>query len=334
MQIIRNKKLIIFFVLLILFLSYFFINNIKYSCKNVKHLKDPVGGLESVFGEKDNNIYVMHWGDEFTISKCKQIEGADYNTFKVVSLHFAKDKNNVYYFNDLKGGVIESADPETFKFVNFGYYKDKKYVYDSYGRIIPSDPDTYEEIGSWYAKDKSNVYFIFGPEKKIIKDADPGSFILLGSTTYAKDKSNVYYFGRKIEEADIDTFMDFSGNYAIDKNYVYDKGEIMHGKNPKEFYVTHFTGEIIRPQYKCYDSDHSKKGDAGYYRKGFVRTQNDNHDEIKEYEDYCYSEKFPQYLDKKDNLLESLCREDNEVLYEEYTCRNGCKNGKCNMEKF
>ncbi|MDP3976219.1 MAG: DKNYY domain-containing protein [bacterium] len=71
--------------------------------------------------------------------------------------------------------------------------------------------------------------------RKLIKGADPSSFIATGSI--AKDKRAVYRFGEKIEYADPKTFEIFDENesYGKDEKNVYFDKEKIEGADPTSF---------------------------------------------------------------------------------------------------
>ena len=76
------------------------------------------------------------------------------------------------------------------------------------------DPLSFEELNGWYAKDKSNVYYY--------RPTSGGMQIL------------------KLEKADVKTFKILDGHYkyASDKNYFYDKTEIIEGYKPSQTIFT------------------------------------------------------------------------------------------------
>ena len=91
------------------------------------------------------------------------------------------------------------VDLETLKVLGEGYSKDKNNVYYE-DEIIPrADPTTFEVLNNYYTKDKNNVYYY----RDIIVGADPTTFEVLSyiaygidepfPVPYSKDKNNVYY---------------------------------------------------------------------------------------------------------------------------------------------
>lgn len=84
---------------------------------------------------------------------------------------YFKDNNNVYYFSEFlrKGSdvfnIVEGADPNSFEMLSNCYARDKNYVYDNYGRQMDSiDPNKFKVIvykGHCYGK-FNNTYFSYG----------------------------------------------------------------------------------------------------------------------------------------------------------------------------
>ena len=68
--------------------------------------------------------------------KCSKMEEADKETFEILSLEYAKDKNNVYY----EGKIIKNADLKTFEVIK-----------ENPGKILLNQEQ--------YAHDKNRIYF-------------------------------------------------------------------------------------------------------------------------------------------------------------------------------
>jgi hypothetical protein len=159
-----------------------------------------------------------------------KITGADANTFEVcdngmyslgkqwnretgpeelydmfVSHGYAKDKNNVYYYDsDGKANIVKNACPKTFISLgdgNFGY--DEKSVFFGRSKLQKADPNTWKKYKDlyYYSIDKNIIYYT----NRIIKGADAQTFevleqkVVLGlPAQLAKDKNN-YYWNDSIE---------------------------------------------------------------------------------------------------------------------------------------
>lgn len=67
------------------------------------------------------------------------LQGADANTFDLISFPYSKDKDDVFY----KNTVLPNSDPRTFKILSSKYAKDKNNVYEE-GQIIKGySPDEF-----------------------------------------------------------------------------------------------------------------------------------------------------------------------------------------------
>lgn len=129
---------------------------------------------------------------------------SDIDSFKVLSGHYAKDKNFVYLF--VMSGLQD-------------VYKVEK---------LPNmDINSFNVIESWFSKDKNGIYFY---DDKI-KDADIDSFEVLNES-FAKDKNNVYFvdydnsidnfYCRKFKGIDLNSAKRVNAEYVKDKNNCFD----------------------------------------------------------------------------------------------------------------
>ncbi|MFA6417085.1 MAG: DKNYY domain-containing protein [Patescibacteria group bacterium] len=175
-----------------------------------------------------NPIYTKDKDRVFAV--CKEIIGADPETFELIS-GYAKDKNYAYIYENR----IEGSDGKTFEVLSNGFNKDKNNFYLGAKRI-DVDYLTFT-IGQCYSKDKNNVYYNsnFNSQVQvnpIIKVADVKSFKELGDC-YANDAYNVFFIGRVIEGADTNSFeiANTDKTYihrtydAVDNNFKYKSGK-------------------------------------------------------------------------------------------------------------
>ena len=107
-----------------------------------------------IYYSDNENIYADWW---------IKIDGVNIQTFQLLGLNYAKDKNNIYRWSNF----ITWADIESF--------------------IVLGD-------FSPYAKDKNNVYIW----SKILTWADVSSFEIIDINT-AKDKNHTYKNGKIVE---------------------------------------------------------------------------------------------------------------------------------------
>lgn len=183
------------------------------------------------------------------------IEGADLNTFEIIStdyldstldpkqnptLTYARDKNFLYRV----GEKVLDADPDTLVILGGGYIKDKNLVYSRGEKMEGSDSKTFEFLKYGYARDKNFVYLVW--QNKKIENSDGKSFEILNED-YARDSGAVYYKQKKLEGIDSITFEivyqtypdggapAYSSGYVKDKNSVLYQGLRIEGADPATF---------------------------------------------------------------------------------------------------
>lgn len=171
---------------------------------------------------KDNlNVFFVRQNGESVI-----LDGADVASFKIIeNTCYAKDKESVFFNNSgyrfESFGKIEGADPETFEVISGGYTKDATKVYYNGVNIKGSDVDTFELVGFYHSKDKNFVYY----QGLLIDGADPKTFETTSASYYSKDLKSAYYKGVEIPGVDIETFEISKINQsAKDKNTSYVNG--------------------------------------------------------------------------------------------------------------
>ncbi len=158
------------------------------------------------------------------------IPKANILSFKIIVYPYAKDKNNVYYYQD----KINDANAKTFQVIGGILSKDDINVYTATQKITGADTETieivddFDQYRDFYAKDANYVYYFFqNGRNEIIDKADSKTFEFLNSN-YAKDKNYVYCRQHSVgkisefKEADVDTFEILSQISAKDKNNFYE----------------------------------------------------------------------------------------------------------------
>lgn len=135
---------------------------------------------DTIYYHNDNSIYA----DGRILSE------ADYDTFEVIGLHYAKDKNNIYA--DWK--VLSGVDYSTFKEIDFQHARDKNNIYEYWSIVSFIDAPTFEVLTSIahkgiviYARDKNNIY----AGREVLSWADYSTFEVINETD-AKDKNRTY----------------------------------------------------------------------------------------------------------------------------------------------
>ena len=170
-------------------------------------------------------------------------EGYDSATFKRINESFAKDINHVYYCNE----ILEDADPKTFRALSEEYSADSRYVWYRENKIEGANPQTFvapEKNDSLnftigLAHDDHDYYRQNNP----LHIADMGSFRQIDGS-WAVDRQNVYFIGLEahvgkdiVPIGDYSTFRVLNHLYAADAKYVYYKNKVVEGADPKTFVV-------------------------------------------------------------------------------------------------
>jgi hypothetical protein len=181
-----------------------------------------------------NNIYSYR---SCSLGDHKIIEGADYETFEILSPWYAKDKNHVY----VNKGEILDADAKTFSLLsqsNGSYAKDNISFFYKGEKIEGLDIPSLEITNGRFLQDKNGVYTIVYDYNTYlvttIPDIDISTFEVIPNSYYYKDSKNAYYaegenYVQIIEGVDIESFEDLGGYYLAyytkDKNLIYFNGK-------------------------------------------------------------------------------------------------------------
>ncbi len=218
-----------------------------------------IGNLSNSFKKDDESIYY-----KAPIADLK-IEGADPNTFGVITGRLARDKSNLYLTHKILASFAKKEngklpdwtnkiDVDSFRPLGdseIGYMKDKNSIYyiDCYWMgdcnldldIIDSkSPENFRLLMGKdnngdiknYATDDQNVY----KRGDLLKGIDAKTFEILNDT-YLKDKKHIYYETCKgnchnsppsiLEEADLGSFEVLSNWFSKDKNNCYESWKIV-----------------------------------------------------------------------------------------------------------
>ena len=133
------------------------------------------------------------------------LEQANPATFADLGSGYGRDATHVFYgntgtFGSGKGNVILEADLTSFKVVTDGYGKDNAHIYSTGKVLSGADVNSFARISdSPYFKDKSHVWYRGdGPGGlTLIPEADPNTFVFIGSYGEAKDANHTYGFSAK-----------------------------------------------------------------------------------------------------------------------------------------
>ena len=191
-------------------------------------------------------------------------EGYDSATFERINESFAKDINHVYYCNE----ILEEADPKSFRALDEDYSADSRHVWFREEIIDGANPATFVapkknnslEISIDLAHDDHDYYSQNNP----LHVADMASF-KQKSGSWAIDRQNVYYIGLEAEIGkdlvpigDYRSFRALNHLYAADAKYVYYKNKIVEGADSKTFVVLndehHYGKDKNRVYYHAYAS--------------------------------------------------------------------------------
>jgi len=155
-----------------------------------------------------------------------EIPGADLDTFEPLLAGYSKDKNNVYRNRKKFSG----ADPLTFQTLNFTYAADSTRVWTLEGLIPEVDRATFETC--------DDGEFAPGFKQRIIDNGKVFDYQVIVPHGFAKDKNHVYYYdyqgkNKIIKSADPTTFVSHNdGFFAHDKNFVFCGIQKLPGANP------------------------------------------------------------------------------------------------------
>ena len=165
-----------------------------------------------------NNGKIFYGNDKLEkerfVTEMKSIRDVDVTTFKRLTALYAVDSEKVYY----KGEAVEGIDRNSFEIIRLDLAKDKDSLYFGNNKLdisskgfsflgnISNAPSAQVGINtSVYFKNFESIYYaVFDIEKnkvikiKKIENADKNSFKSL-KNDFAMDKGSVYYKGEKLE---------------------------------------------------------------------------------------------------------------------------------------
>ena len=190
--------------------------------------------------KKETVVYVPY-GNFFELGDSK-VEGADKDTFTVLSYSIAKDNNHIYY----NGEFVSYADVSSFELLepaytdenNYRFYtfaKDKDRVFYYFKPIYSAQPDSFERLWGAYSKDQDMLFYenkefssLSEQIEKITSDKNKNYISVAG---------HIYFKGRPLTNTDFSTFKSLEHNFAMDKNHVYYEENTMTEMSPNGFEV-------------------------------------------------------------------------------------------------
>ena len=205
------------------------------------------------------------------------LDGLDVKTFRalenskdVTSIDYFVDKNNIYYaYENLE--KIQGADKNSFEVLSYYIAKDKNNVYYNGKKMENVDSKSFKNFGDFIGKDKNRVFYVTGNED--IKDVDAKSFEIMGDTYYFRDKNNIFVIKYsndfpdgegfiKLPNIDRNSFITLSEEFGKDKNGIYYIGEKINGINPNNIRVIEEMGQdnyILQSENNYYLTFNSNK---------------------------------------------------------------------------
>lgn len=211
-------------------------------------------------------VFQLYTGGDESI-----VVGADPGSFKRFdeSFHYGKDQNAVYYF----GKRIEGADPESFRMVSLQYWMDAYSVYYNGDKIPGADPESFRHLGGAWAKDANTAYH----KAQAIAVADVATFESIPADGlsylpdfkygYARDSGAYYSYDETLVrvDCDYDSMEILKYGYAKDANRVFFFGHAVVGADPNTFKVPKDSYSKDRG-YDAYDHHY-------YYERGIKKSE-------------------------------------------------------------
>lgn len=195
--------------------------------------------------------------------------------FFVFNTIFAKDDKHCFMQNE----ILNHADVNSFRALNYCFAKDHQFAWCLGGRFRPYDIETFEvcddgfnknlmcttfcfsdgstmagvvHISSGYAKDRHQVYCYDHVGKvKVMKMADPQTFVSCNNGKFGKDNRYVYYYHHLIKKADPRTWklLDAKEGYSCDSKHAFRFKTCFENVDIETLSICEFTakdGEVIK----------------------------------------------------------------------------------------
>ena len=143
------------------------------------------------------------------------------------------DNNDIFAIDDkycyILNSRIAGADVNTFQILNATYAKDKNHAYCFAGKIKEADPSSFQGLDDYYASDNNHVFFYDYEgnvgKAKMVKKADPKTFVPLNGGAFGKDDNNIFSWGLPLNKANVETWVKFSAHpksyYSKDDKRIY-----------------------------------------------------------------------------------------------------------------
>ena len=125
--------------------------------------------LNDDYAIDENFVYVVN----STHTAWVKMPNADRVSFKILDGQYARDADQIFQM----GKKIEGADQNSFSVISgeYGYAKDAQHVYGPGGVIAGADPQTFQVLTQEYSMDSGHVYY----NGKNMPEANSGSFTVV-----------------------------------------------------------------------------------------------------------------------------------------------------------
>ncbi len=217
--------------------------------------------------QKGAVVYVS-MGNFFSLG-AHPIEGADPNTFEVLNYNYAKDRNGIYYQEELLSGLSDHNLQFFSPYTKFGdeqtaysYVKDDKKVFYLGDEMKQADALSFEYLWGDYSLDKNYIFYgdkmmrPRGGSYDTIKGDEQADYIRVDDTVYykgeklvgvdtqhfrvlskelSKDAYRVYYRGEAIDQADAQSFEPINNFFSKDKHRLYYEEKPLPHSDPHSY---------------------------------------------------------------------------------------------------
>lgn len=200
---------------------------------------------EPAFYDESCQDFYSYWTDGQQIYWGELPLKVDMESFGFYNHIFAKDKRHCF----LQGKKLQGANATAFRALNECFAKDDRFVWTTGGRFEPADIDSFEvcddglldentpliveftdgisrnvvtKLPYGYARDSQYVYYEnFKGKIKILKKANPSTFISLNDGYFAKDDQHIFFEQYALPKANPATWQKIDSFYSKDDKSVY-----------------------------------------------------------------------------------------------------------------
>lgn len=142
------------------------------------------------YAKDKNNVYFKSRAIDFDIPSFQ----VKYHYVPMDKNHVYVMEDDLYYLSDTKEGfvILEGADPETYILLSYNFAKDKNAVFMNNQKITNVDHRTFEIINDYFSKDNDSIYFYqYQKPLKVVKGNPSKTDVI--SSSIIKDDQYVYW---------------------------------------------------------------------------------------------------------------------------------------------